>query len=96
MTDQMKLICKHCGGKTGQFEEEFGEMVHKNLLTCVFNLKEEMKHMEYKKESCQYCGKERPANELKTTEVYKNGRYVEGRYCADDGCAAYAEMSAEG
>lgn len=90
------LVCKYCGGNTGKFEEEFGEMKHENLLTCVSNLTKQISHMEYKKVRCSYCGKERPYNELKQKEIYVNGEWVKKLFCADDGCDSYAQMSAEG
>ena len=90
------LKCAHCGGRTGKFVEEFGVMVHERPMDCVGVLKEQITHMEYKKQPCDYCHKKRPYNELKLDGVYVNGRYVEKYYCADDCCAQYAQMSAEG
>ncbi len=45
---------------------------------------------------CKYCGKVRPIEELKVAKVYINGEWREDWYCKDDGCASYAQMSAEG
>lgn len=44
---------------------------------------------------CAYCGKTRVASETKKAEIWRNGRVTE-TFCADDDCAACAQMSAEG
>ena len=45
---------------------------------------------------CEYCGKSRPLDQLKTETIWINGRRIEGTYCADSHCADYAQMGAEG
>ena len=45
---------------------------------------------------CEYCGKERPLDQLKQEAILRNGREHIGTYCRYDGCANFAQMSAEG
>lgn len=46
--------------------------------------------------TCDYCGKQRPASEVKPGVVYRNGASHVGMYCADQPCAIWAQNSAEG
>ena len=45
---------------------------------------------------CAYCGRERHPGELCQATVWRNYRQASALYCADQPCAQYAQMAAEG
>ncbi|MFA5714426.1 MAG: hypothetical protein WC998_01625 [Candidatus Paceibacterota bacterium] len=47
-------------------------------------------------EKCTYCGKLRPRNEMKSSEIFVNRGRQTYRFCRDGGCSGYYQMGCEG
>jgi hypothetical protein len=46
--------------------------------------------------SCKYCGKIRPAEELRSRVIYVNHKQENHQFCKDDSCGIYYQMGCEG